>query len=45
MQQFNAKFNVEKSGTNEDDIPEKCVIGIKPDGIVIMDRTRNEIVS
>ena len=43
VQQFNAKYNMEKSGTNEDDIPEKCVVGIKPDGIIIMDRSRNEV--
>ena len=44
VQQFNAKYNMEKSGTNEDEIPEKCVVGIKPDGIIIMDRNRNEVV-
>ena len=44
MQQFDAKFNVNKSISNEDNIPEECVIGIKPDGINILDRERNEIV-
>ena len=44
MQQFNAKFNEEKSGSNEDGIPEECVIGLKPDGIMIMDREHNEVV-
>ena len=44
MQQFNAKFNEEKSGSNEDVIPEECVIGLKPDGIMIMDREHNEVV-
>ncbi len=44
MQQFDAKFNLNKSITNEDNIPEECVIGIKPDGINILDRERNEIV-
>ena len=44
MQQFNAKFNEQKSGTNEDDIPDKCVIGLKPDGITILDREHNEII-
>ena len=44
MQQFNAKFNEQKSGTNEDQIPEKCIIGLKPDGIMILDREHNEVV-
>jgi hypothetical protein len=44
MQQFNAKFNEQKSGTNEDDIPDNCVIGLKPDGITILDREHNEII-
>ena len=44
MQQFNAKFNEQKSGTNEDEIPDNCVIGLKPDGIMILDREHNEII-
>ena len=44
MQQFNAKFNEQKSGTNEDEIPDNCIIGLKPDGITILDREHNEIV-
>ena len=44
MQQFNAKYNEQKSGTNEDEIPDNCVIGLKPDGIMILDREHNEIV-
>ena len=44
MQQFNAKYNEQKSGTNEDEIPEKCILGFKPDGIMILDREHNEIV-
>ena len=44
MQQFNAKFNYQKSGTNEDEIPDLCTIGLKPDGIMIMNREHNEIV-
>lgn len=44
VQQFNAKFNYQKSGQNDDDIPDKCVIGLKPEGIIILDRERNEIV-
>ena len=44
MQQFNARFNEQKSGTNEDDIPNECIIGLCPDGIKILDREHNEIV-
>ena len=44
MQQFNAKYNEQKSGTNEDEIPEQCILGFKPDGIMILDREHNEIV-
>ena len=44
MQQFNAKLNEQKSGTNEDEIPENCIIGLKPEGIMILDREHNEIV-
>jgi hypothetical protein len=44
MQQFNARFNEQKSGTNEDDIPSDCIIGLCPDGIKILDREHNEVV-
>ena len=44
MQQFNARFNEQKSGTNEDNIPSDCIIGLCPDGIKILDREHNEIV-
>ena len=44
MQQFNARFNEQKSGTNEDNIPTECIIGLCPDGIKILDREHNEIV-
>ena len=43
-QQFDATFNLTKSGANNDNIPENCVIGIKPEGIMILDQDRNEIV-
>ena len=43
-QQFYGKYNEQKSGTNEDDIPEECIIGFRPDGILILDREHNEIV-
>ena len=42
--QFDATFNITKSGSNDDNIPDNCVIGIKPEGIMILDRNRNEIV-
>ena len=44
MQQFNARFNEQKSGTNEDNIPTDCIIGLCPDGIKILDREHNEVV-
>ena len=44
MQQFNARFNEQKSGTNEDNIPLECIIGICPEGIKILDREHNEVV-
>ena len=44
MQQFNARFNEQKSGTNEDDIPSECIIGLCPEGIKILDCEHNEIV-
>ena len=39
--QFDAEFNTHKS-SNEDNIPNTCVIGIRPDGIVILDKDRNQ---
>ena len=44
MQQFNARINEQKSGTNEDDIPNDCIIGLCPEGIKILDREHNEVV-
>ena len=44
MQQFNAKYNEQKSGTNEDEIPDECIIGLKPEGIMILDREHNEVI-
>ena len=44
MQQFNARFNDQKSGSNEDNIPKDCIIGLCPDGIKILDREHNEVV-
>ena len=44
MTQFEAKYNQNKSSSNEDNIPEKCIIGIKPDGICILDEELKQIV-
>jgi len=44
MQQFNARFNDQKSGSNEDNIPNDCIIGLCPDGIKILDREHNEVI-
>ena len=43
-QQFFGKYNEQKSGTNEDNIPDECILGFKPDGIYIFDREHNEII-
>ena len=44
MTQFEAKFNKKKSSVKEDNIPEKCIIGLKPDGLCILDEQLNKIV-
>lgn len=40
---FTARFNVQKSVNNTDNITEECFIGIKPNGIVIFDSERNQL--
>ena len=42
--QFEAKYNPKKSSGNEDNIPENCIIGLKPNGISILDEELNQIV-
>ena len=42
--QFEAKFNQKKSSVNEDNIPEKCIIGLKPDGVCIFNDELTQIV-
>lgn len=42
--QFDASFNLKKSGTNNDNIPDECIIALKPEGILILSRERNEVV-
>ena len=42
--QFEAKFNIKKSSVNDDQIPEKCIIALKPDGLCILDQELNQIV-
>ena len=44
VQQFYGKYNEQKSGTNEDEIPDECIIGFNPEGICILDREHNEVV-
>ena len=41
LQLFNAHFNEQKSGTNEDEIPDDCIIKLKPDRIMILEREHN----
>ena len=42
--QFEAKYNPKKSSQNEDNIPENCIIGLRPDGISILDEELNQVV-
>ena len=42
--QFNAKFNKKKSSVNEDNIPENCIIALKPDGVAVLDEELNQVV-
>ena len=43
--QFEAKYNKKKSSVNEDNIPEDCIIALKPDGICILETQElNQVV-
>jgi hypothetical protein len=42
--QFDAKYNQKKSSVNKDNIPEKCAIALRPDGVCILDEDLNQIV-
>ena len=42
--QFDAKYNQKKSSVNEDNIPEKCIIALKPDGVSVLNEELNQIV-
>ena len=42
--QFDAKFNKKKSSVNEDNIPEICIIALKPDGVAILDQELEQVV-
>ena len=42
--QFDAKYNQKKSSVNEDGIPEKCIIALKPDGVSVLNEELNQIV-
>ena len=42
MKQLNS--NQKKSSVNEDNIPEKCIIGLKPDGVSILDEELNQVI-
>ena len=41
--QFDAKFNSKKSSVNDDNIPEKCIIALKPDGVCILGEQLNQV--
>lgn len=42
--QFKAKYNQKKSSVNEDNIPEKCIIALKPDGVSVLDEELKQVV-
>ena len=42
--QFDAKYNQKKSSVNEDGIPEKCIIALKPDGVSVLNEELNQVV-
>ena len=42
--QFDAKYNQKKSSVNNDNIPDKCIIALRPDGVSILDEELNQIV-
>ena len=42
--QFEAKYNKKKSSVNEDKIPDNCIIGLRPDGVCILDEDLNQII-
>ena len=44
IHQFESKFDYEKSSDNDDLIPENCILGFQPDGILILDSKREKVV-
>ena len=42
--QFDAKYNQKKSSLNEDNIPDNCIIALRPDGICILDEELSQVV-
>ena len=42
--QFDAKYNQKKSSVNIDNIPDKCIIALRPDGVCILDEELDQIV-
>ena len=43
IHQFESKFDYEKSSDNNDLIPENCILGFQPDGIVIFNSKREKV--
>ena len=43
-QQFGSKFHENKSTDNEDNIPENCILGFQPEGIIILNTNREKVV-
>jgi hypothetical protein len=44
IHQFESKFDYEKSSDNNDLIPQNCILGFQPDGIVIFNSKREKVV-
>ena len=42
-QQFDSKFNEDKSSDNEDYLPLQCILGFQPEGIVVLNKDREKI--
>ena len=41
--QFDSKFVENKSSDNEDYIPEKCILGFQPEGIIVLNTEREKV--
>ena len=42
--QFDSKFNEFKSSDNDDNIPQNCILGFQPEGIIVLNMDREKVV-